>query len=330
MIECIMKVLFIIRRIFVLLFLLLILGPLSISGQEKRVFPISFKSCDPKENKDYSAKNLWDNNTDSKHKWYCFHAGYTTPQSHWVIMDLGEVYPIVRIVVQHEGDVTTQFYMLTENYKVFGSDISMNGPWFLIREVKANRQKINDIELPGIKIRYLGLEVTDPQVGSGPDRKHDDWAVRILELYIYTDPRLNPTPTPVSSSVPSPFELSSITTPTPNPLQPAQDPAVSFPDNVIALLNKQSSAKSGKKLLYFYNSNVVKCKNLETYLSSPKVMDELKTYYFEPVSAITNDPRLTQYSIYIVPSLIIIDSQGIILKRTSAVTTEEELIKFLE
>jgi hypothetical protein len=174
------------------------------------------------------------------------------------------------------------------------------------------------------------LEVTDPQVGSGPDRKHDDWAVRISELYIYTEPPLNPTPTPVSSSLLSPFDLSSITTPTPDSLQPAQDQTSSFPDNVIALLNKQSSTKSGKKLLYFYNSNVVKCKNLETYLSSPKVIDVLKTYYLEPVRTIANDPRLTQYSIYIVPTLIIIDSQGVVLKRTSAVSAEEELIKFLE
>jgi hypothetical protein len=328
-----MKVLFLFikRKISVLLFLLLILAPLSSYGQEKRLIPISFKSCDPKENKDYSAKNLWDNNTDPKHKWHCFHAGYTTSQIHWVIMDLGDVYPITRIVVQHEGDETGQFYLLTEDYKLFGSDISINGPWFMVREVKENRQKINDIELPGIKVRYLGLEVTDPQLGSGPNQKQDDWAVRISELYIYTEPVQNPTYVAVPSSLPSPFDLPPpLPTPTPNPLQPAQDSTPPFPDNVIESINKQASAKSGKKLLYFYNSTVVKCKNLETYLSSPKVMAVLKTYYFEPVRTGANDPRLTQYSIYIVPSLIILDSKGIILKRTSAVTTEEELIKFLE
>jgi len=327
-----MKVIYFKKKIIVLFLLFLTLAPLFSYGQEQRLIPISYKSCDSRENKDYSVKNLWDNNTDAKHKWYCFHAGYTTPQTHWVVMDLGAIYPINRIVVLNEGNEQSQLNLLTEDFKLFGSDISMTGPWFIIKDIVDNMQKVNTFELPGIKLRYLGLEVTDPQVGAGPNKTQDDWAVRISELYIYTEPPLNTLPADISTSPPSPFDISSvIPTATSPPVQTPLETGSSFPDNVIALINKETSNKTGKKLLYFYNPNVVKCKNMEAYFTIPKVIEALKPYYFEPVRSSSNEPRLTQYSIYIVPTLIITDSQGTILKRTSnAISTEEEMIKFLE
>ena len=296
-------------------------------GAEQRLLPILYKSCDSRDNKDYPVRNLWDNNTDQMHKWCCFHAGYTTPQVHWIIMDLGAIYPVTKIVIEHEGNEKEQLHLLTEDFTLFGSIDSMSGPWTVLKDIKDNKEKINTLAFPGIKIRYLGLEVTDSQVGSGPNQKQDDWAVRISEFSIYTQgSQIDPFP-PVPDSPPSPFDLS----PTPPaPVPTATGTGVQFPENVKALVQQKTTEKPERRLYYFYHPNVEKCQSLERFFMTPRVIELLKRYSFEPVNTLSNESLIRQYAVFMVPTFILTDRNGKVLKKSSVLGTEEELIKFLE
>lgn len=293
--------------------------------EELRLKPVSYKSCDPKENLDYSAKNLWDNIADMKHKWCCFHAGYKTPQTHWVIMDIGIPIAISKIIVHHEGNNTERRNLLTEDYKIFGSLKSINGPWFPIREITDNAEQINTIQIPDIKMRYVGLEVTDPQSGEGFNKNNDDWAVRIFEIYIYT----KETPPPFSN-------LYSLFTPTPgaptsaNLPSSGDNPPIPDTSNVFSPASNPELFKTGKTLYYFFNPNVVKCQNLGKMFTSPEVKESLLPYKMESVRSKTDEPLLTQFAVFVVPTLIITDENNKILKRTSNILTEEELLRFLK
>ncbi|MBN1903140.1 discoidin domain-containing protein [Candidatus Sumerlaeota bacterium] len=290
------------------------------------MIPVSYKSCDSRGNLDYSAKNLWDNKNDPRHKWCCFHAGYQTPQAHWVIMDLGRIYPISRIVIHHEGNTTDQIYLLTEDFRILGSVGSMEGPWFLVSDIKDNAQPVTTIKVSDTRMRYIGLEVTDSQYGEGPNNKQDDWAVRICEMYIYAreTPSANATPVvPFNTTTPKPVFPA-------NPGNPGNNPSLPKTPNVFSPLNNPELFQTGKKLYYFYNPNVVKCQDLEKMLASEAVQKSLLPYKMERVLSKTEEPRLRQFAVFIVPTLIITDANDKILKRTSTIPNEEEMINFLK
>ncbi|HRU54554.1 MAG TPA: hypothetical protein P5245_08590 [Candidatus Sumerlaeia bacterium] len=105
-----------------------------VSGAENRIIPVGYKACGPA-GAECRFECLWDGQEHIAKKWCCSHAGYNTPQVHWGIMDLGNIYPITRIVVVHEGNLTDSKHLITEDYKLFGSAASMEGPWTLIKEL---------------------------------------------------------------------------------------------------------------------------------------------------------------------------------------------------
>jgi hypothetical protein len=297
------------------------------SGQEQRLKPVRYKSCDSKENLDYSAKKLWDDLADIKHEWRCFHAGYQTQQYHWVIMDLGSPFAISRIVIHHEGNTLESKHLLTEDFKVLGSMHSMDGPWFLVTEIKDNAEQINTIQVPDIKMRYIGLEVSDPQCGEGPNKKQDDWAVRIFELYIYTREQPPAYVNLLSSVTPTPTPES---TQNSNPPSSGNNPIVQNTPNVSSPISNPELFKTGKKLYYFFNPNVVKCQNMEKMFNSLAIKEALLPYKMEAVLIKKDDPLLTQFSVFMVPTLIITDENNKVLKRTANIMTEEDLINFLK
>jgi len=309
------------------IFFILLLGSVCFAqqGKVRRLIPIAYKSCDPKGNLDFPAKNLWDGKSDASHKWCCFHAGYKVPQTHWVIMDLGNSYPISRIVIHHEGDIKKQPHLLTEDFRFFGSNTSMEGPWFEISAIKDNQKQINTITLPNIRVRYLGLEVTDPQLGKGANKTQDDWAVRITELYIYTPEKgISSNPFPVNQ-VRSPFDINT-------PLLPSHIPTSknSTLKIIFDQVNNNKTYKTGKKLYYFNNPNIVKCKNLEKFFATTQVKQALLPYHVKAVDYDSEKSLFTQYSVFIVPTLIITDARGKLVKRTSTEMNQKELINFLK
>lgn len=297
----------------------------SASGEELRLKPVNFKSCDSKDNLDYPAKNLWDGISDDRHKWCCFHAGYKTPQSHWVIMDMGTPFLISRIVIHHEGNNKQNRHILTEDFKILGSLESMEGPWFPVAVINDNTEQINTFQIPGIKMRYIGLDITDPQCGNAVNKEQDDWAVRIFEFSVFTKEK----PPPFSN-------LYSIFTPTPeasptsNIPSSGDNPNAPQIPNVFSPINNPELFKTGKKLYYFHNSNVIKCQNLEKMFNSTSVKEALLPYKMEWIPSKTDEPLLTKFAVFMVPTLIITDNNDKILKRTSNIITEEELIKFLK
>jgi len=337
------------RRWIIILAMFLSFFPLMGNGEEKRIIPVDYKSCGPGRNSTTSATHLWDNMEDQDHKWCCFHAGYVVPQTHWVIMDLGAVYPISRIVVVHEGDESVNRHVLTEDYKLFGSATSMQGPWALIQDIFDNTQKKNEILLPNTKVRYLGIEVTDPQLGVGANKKQDDWAVRITEIYIYTQLMSSPLAKPGSSLDNSPFKLSprksvQATHVTPiragASIQPGpSSPAAFAPNNPFQLPGTSSSRMSpasspstagqSKKLLCFTNPGVPNCAKLNQVLASPRVKTALQSYQLQMIQPGANNNLFSQYSVFMVPTLIITDSQGNVIKRSSSIRLEQDLLAFL-
>lgn len=297
-------------------------------GAENRIIPVSYKACGPT-GSECRFDFLWDGQENLAKKWCCSHAGYTTPQVHWGIMDFGNLYSITRIVVVHEGNETDSKHTITEDYKLFGSTVSMNGPWTPIKEFRDNALPRNEIMLPGTKFRYIGIEVTDPQWGGGANGKQDDWAVRILELYVYSsDVQIAPT-TPLSPIRPaathSPFVKVADVTPVPTitPILPAAPTATKA-------ATPTPTPKPTKKLLYFFNPNLAFCKNIAEILKKPAVMKALSNYDIEYIQSGENDPRYTQHKVYLVPTFLILDERGKELNRNSSITTEADLLDFLK
>ena len=65
-------------------------------------------------------------------------------------------------------------------------------------------------------------------------------------------------------------------------------------------------------------------------LLSDAVKEALLPYAMERVLGKSDDPLLSKFAIFIVPTLIITDENDKTLKRTSNILNEEELIKFLK
>lgn len=295
---------------------------------EDRVIPVGYKACGPA-GAECRFECLWDGQEHIAKKWCCSHAGYTTQQVHWGIMDLGNLYPITRIVVVHEGNDTDSKHTITEDYKLFGSTVSMNGPWTPIKEFTDNALPRNEVMINGTKFRFIGIEVTDTQWGAGANGKQDDWAVRILELYIYSSDVQIAQTSPLSpirpSSTVSPFVKVADATPVPTitPILPAAPTATKA-------TTPTPTPKPAKKLLYFFNPNLSFCKNIAEILKKPDVIKAAANFQMEYIQSGENDPRYTQHKVYLVPTFIILDEQGKEVNRNSSITTEADLLDFLK
>lgn len=299
-----------------------------VSGAENRIIPVGYKACGPA-GAECRFECLWDGQEHIAKKWCCSHAGYNTPQVHWGIMDLGNIYPITRIVVVHEGNLTDSKHLITEDYKLFGSAASMEGPWTLIKEFIDNTLPRNEILVPGVQFRYVGIEVSDPQVGAGVNGKQDDWVVRILELYIYSSAAQIAQTTPISPIRPvstySPFVKVADVTPV-----PTITPILSAAPATTTAATATPTPKPAKKLLYFFNPSLSFCKNIAEILEKPAVTKALSNFQMEYIQSGVNDPRYTQHRVYLVPTFLILDEQGKEINRNSSITTEADLLDFLK
>ena len=362
-----MKSLFLTRSCFV--FLPLILAT-AFSGlcAETRLIPVAYKACGPDKSSPWSAEHLWDGIEDMDHKWCCFHAGYVVPQTHWIIMDLGNVFPISRIVVVHDGNEEELTHILTEDMKFFGGNTSTKGPWKLIREINDNNRQRNEVILNNVSVRYLGMEISDPQYGEGPNKKQDDWAVRIQELYIFT-PQTKPAPSsPFPISKTSPFNVPPKTSPKPNPFQapnvgghqyasrsrvnpltprpsspsnsqvgppglgssaPSRNP-FTLPRTNPVKSSPVSAPKQKNTVYFFYKPLVTRCEKLEQLFLSPGVQQALQGYKFEKISVAGKEAHWTRQGVFMVPTLVKMDPQGNILKKSSSIFSEQDLLEFLK
>jgi F5/8 type C domain-containing protein len=308
-------------RISVLLIILILLFAVCLFAEEQRIIPVSYKSCGPDRNSVCSADHLWDFKDDTDNKWCCFHAGYHTEQAHWVIMDLGSVYPISRIVVIHNG-ITGERHLFTEDFQFFASAKSMDGPWSLIQTIVDNNLKTNDFPLSNVNARYLGLEVTDPQTGAGPNQKQDDWAVRINEVKIYTSDGNTAVPeAPVAS--PSKTNNPFIVTGS-NPSSPVYNPANPAPSTY----SQPWATTEKKQILYFYNEKVTGCQQMMNIFAMPDVKKSFEPYDTKQINS--GSPLFSKYNVFKVPTLIITDSRGNVIKRTSGTWSKQELLAFLQ
>lgn len=297
--------------------------------EERRLIPVKYKACGPGGSVN-PVDNLFDGMEDDKHKWCCFHAGYANEQSHWVIMDLGANYSISRIVVVHEGNDANLRHLLTEDFRFFGSKQSMDGPWNTICEINDNLKKKNEIRLSNPEYRYIGLEVTDAQVGIAPNQSQDDWAVRITELYIYTNAPMESQNNAQLVSTDSPF-VNKQTFPAPNKAPSessssgASKPVAPKPPAPV----KANPDNKNKTIYYFYNPYVDKCKKMEDIFTSSRVIKALEPFNKQAVNTSDKDPRFKKFGVFVVPTVIITDQEDNVLKKSSRVMPEDEFIEFL-
>lgn len=277
--------------------LLLTASMQTILASEERLIPVSYEVCGEASKTDSSASMLWDNLLDQNHKWCCFHAGYYTEQSHWIAMDFGKTCPITKIEIIHDGESIGERHLRTEDFAFYGSNSSIKRDWQLIQDVKDNTEFKNTFTFSNpASYRYIKLEITDPQLSSGANMKQDDWAVRIRELYIYTGDGAEAQTATVQNPVPT-TALSS------NPLY---------------------------TIYYFYNPYVDKCKIVQSYFMSMELKPLLDQFKVININANSNMSQAQQYRIFKVPTIIIFDSMGKEMKRTSNIDNEESFKKFLE
>ncbi len=268
-----------IAEILLLTMSVIIIFSATANATESRLIPVAYKSCDQPGNIQYSATHLWDGVADTNHKWCCFHAGYRQPQIHWVAMDFGAVYPVTRIVVIHDGTKPDRTHLNTEDFNFVGSTKSIEGPWFSIKEIKDNTKAMTEFTLAGVNLRYLKLEVTDPQVSAAPNSPRDDWAVRIRELYVFTsdtkgasDSKLKP----IAGYAPTPYATTSVGS---SPVQ-------------VTPVSTLPASHKGQILYYFYEPTVANCKKQERIFSQPQVRDALGRYKTEAILTSSQDPRI--------------------------------------
>ena len=320
--------------VIVILVIVLMLFSLYAFSQEQRIIPVSFRSCEPAAGPDFGPQKLWDGREDTINKWCCFHKGYQVPQKHWVIMDLGQKCNISGIKVVHDGDTGDERHMLTEDYSLFYSSGDGNGPWKMLKVIKDNQLPVNILEFDKVKTQYVGLEVTDTQLSSGPDKPNEDWALRIQELYIFGEqleysPGNSDAPTPrtVQRAPGGPFSAASreITTPK-EPFSHAV--GMTRPD---APFNSVKANQSEKKntLLYFHKPSNDRCREAQKAFDNPDVRKILEDFKTESILITSGDPRISEIGIFRVPAVVIVDPAGNVKKRSYKIMSAREMAQFL-
>lgn len=138
--------------------------------EQQQLVPVNYKSCDPPDSKESGAPKLWDGKKDISNKWCCLHAGYVTQQIHWVSVDLGKPYFLAGSILTNEGGTGAE-HTITEDYKIYTSDFSIDGPWKVLKEVINNQALENKIPFNNFKTQFLKLEITDPQFEIKTDKE---------------------------------------------------------------------------------------------------------------------------------------------------------------
>jgi len=298
-----------------------------LGANERRIVPVDWRSCGPAQDEKSTARLLWDKKADTGHKWCCFHAGYREPQIHWVIMDLGAEYGISRIRIVHDGSQQKQRHLLTEDYTILGSKYSMDGPWTPMKVVKDNTKQVNDFRFEGMRFRYVGLEVTDPQLGPQPNGVQDDWAVRIQELSIFTS---DPESAVRARPFPDPFRVSSggkvsrsVYQNTSRTITPERQQSIRYPV-------RNRTVFPRKKLYYFYNPDFECCCEMHKVILLEPVQQAMGKYRFENILSTARDPHIRQFNIIAIPTMIIADEADHVLKCRTGYMNQEEMLEFLK
>lgn len=325
---------------------------ISISAQTaQRVIPLQYKSCDIPDSP-LNASKLWDDKITLEDKWCCFHAGYTTPQEHWVVMDLGRAMPLERIQIFHEGYRGDNIFN-TQNFFVLTSVYTMDGPWDVLAKIENNTENVTIVPGNGKIAQFLKLLVTDPQKLGDPETPNDDYAVRILEMRIYatvegTPPNqiappsatqsasmpFSPTtglPTPtegVIRATPLPGNPSGIVSPFAMIEQPtiSATPTMPTPSSVVSL-----PVRGQKSVLYYFYSPHVQ-QSIDVYnniLGGPEILPLLTPYTIIPVNHLSDVQQFQQHGVLKIPTIIIVDPMGKEIKRFSGACTREEIKTFL-
>ena len=348
----------------VLLFLVI---SLVIGAQtSERIYPVDFKSCDHEDNT-WPASLLWDNVITLDNKWCCFHAGYETPQQHWVVMDFGQEYKIDTINVYNEGYAGDHIFN-TEDFSIHLSTSSMDGPWELLEDIIDNKENINTITAYGKTARYVKFLITDNEVIGEPNAANHDYACRVLELKVkaFVD----------ASSAPAPQPSQSITRVPPSPFTPTQEqktqpvrkpteslsffqekkqsqssqidsttPATEYKptrQNSVQIVQpgatpKRPSTQTQDKsvatkgiLYYFYSPEVILSIQLyNNVLGSTSVLPYATQYKVVPMNYKTDLATFQKHLVLRIPTIIIADQQGKELRRHTGSFTEQEIISFL-
>ena len=115
-----------------------------------------------------------DGTADDNSKW-CVNPGYDT--THWLIVDLGDMFEIDTFVVQHAAAGGESQSWNTRDYSIL---TSANGDyWDTQVDIQDNYRNVTRDVIEPVWARYAKLEITDPTQNS-------DTAVRIYEFEVYS------------------------------------------------------------------------------------------------------------------------------------------------
>jgi len=131
---------------------------------------------------DYRADNVLDGRWARREtdKWNT--AANVTP--HWLRIDLGQVRPVNRVVIRHEGVVPGGESCLTSDFQLQRAD-GPDGPWLdLVPPIAGNRQPVTTHDFAPVELRYVRIWITKAE-------QNQNVYARLFEVEVYcVDPNL--------------------------------------------------------------------------------------------------------------------------------------------